>query len=273
MRRPDLCLFGATALASGWVGVGVNRLARQPDSMESPGTLVWLLTPPATALALRRRRYGRFLLGRAGTSPRAGSVAWTTAATAYPVMTAASVLVGRATGLADTRDVDLRGIGSTMAAAVLPALVKNLAEEVSWRGFLTEELLQEGTGRIPLTLVVGLVWGAWHAPYYLFFLPEEQMRQVLDVDRGTFAVVACGVTVCWTVLFTEVYALTRSVWPAAVMHAVEDAVANPPVIDGGVRFTPAGQRLLSPVLGAVTACAHAGLGLLVRRLGRGRAAG
>lgn len=70
-------------------------------------------------------------------------------------------------------------IGATMATELAPAFVKNLAEEAAWRGYLTEELLSNGTQRLPLNLGVGLIWGRWH----LFFLPEEQMRQVLDVDR------------------------------------------------------------------------------------------
>lgn len=92
-------------------------------------------------------------------------------------------------------------IGATMSTELAPAFVKNLAEEAAWRGYLTEELLSNGTQRLPLNLGVGLTWGTWHLPYYLFFLPEEQMRQVLDIDRPvvgaitTAAYVAVGALV------------------------------------------------------------------------------
>lgn len=267
--RRDLCIFAAAALSAGWIGVGVNRLLGQPDGDQSPGTLVWLVTPVATSLVLRRIRHGRFFpRRRRGVTTRERTIAWGTALTAYPVVTLGTLALGRALGLVDTSQMNVSGMGTTMAAALVPAFVKNIAEEAAWRGYLTEELLSDGTKRLPLNLGVGLIWGSWHLPYYLFFLPEEQMRQVLDVDRPVFAAVACGVMIGWTVLFTEVYALTRSIWPSTVMHALEDSVVNPPVIDGGARFTGAGQWLVSPVVGAITTAAYGGVGALVRRLGR-----
>lgn len=269
----DLCVFAAVSVASGWVGAGVNRLLGQENSMESPGTLVWLAAPAVTGLVLRRARRRAFFPRRDadGRGPARGTdkaLAWGVALTAYPVVTGGTLLAARALGLADTSDANLSGVGATMAAALVPAVVKNVLEETAWRGYLTEELLQDGVGRRSLILITGLVWGAWHAPYYLLFLPDEQMRQVLDVDRPVFALVAGGVMLGWTVLFTEVYALTRSIWPCVTMHAVEDSVVNPPVIDSGIRYSPTGQWLLSPVVGIITTAAYAGAGLILRRLRR-----
>ena len=269
--RRDLSIFAASALAAGWIGVGVNRLLGQENSMESPGSLVWLITPVASSLVLRRISKGRFLPKRSrGVDRRSRALAWGAALSVYPVVTLGTLALGRALGLVDTSTIDLSGVGTAMAAALVPSLVKNIAEEAAWRGYLTEELMNDKAGRWTITAVVGLIWGCWHAPYYLFFLPEEQMRQVLDVDRPVFAAVAVAVMVGWTVLFTEVYALPRSIWPSTVMHALEDSVVNPPVMDGGVKFTTGGQWLVSPVVGAITTAAYAGAGVLIRRLGRRR---
>lgn len=61
--------------------------------------------------------------------------------------------------------------------------------------------------------MAGAIWGLWHVPYYLFFLPEEQMRFILDVPRPVFAALAVVVMMMWGVLFTEVYRMAKSIWP------------------------------------------------------------
>ena len=30
--------------------------------------------------------------------------------------------------------------------------------------------------------------------------------------------------VCWSIMYVEIYRLTKSVWPCVIMHAIEDAV-------------------------------------------------
>ena len=59
----SLPLIVLITLASGWIGLAVNRLAGVPDSADSPAALIWILTPllAGAALALsdpsRRRAY------------------------------------------------------------------------------------------------------------------------------------------------------------------------------------------------------------------------
>ncbi|TFH97947.1 CPBP family intramembrane glutamic endopeptidase [Micrococcus lylae] len=270
--RSDLLAFGVVASGAGWAGVAVNRAAGRPDSMDSPGSLVWLLSPLAAAAVLRRVRHGAFLPLRpadaVASSGTHRTLAWGTAVLVYPAVTAGALGLGRAAGLVDLSRADVAGLGRSIATALGPALVKNLVEESCWRGYLTEELLCAGVGRVPLNLTVGAVWAAWHVPYYLRFLPEADMRAVLDVPRRAFAAVAAGVILAWTPLYTEVYALTRSVWPGVVMHAVEDAVVNPSAMATGIRYTRAGQWLVSPVVGAVTSAAYTAVGWALGRLGR-----
>ncbi|MEK8199237.1 MULTISPECIES: hypothetical protein [Lysinibacillus] len=31
----------------------------------------------------------------------------------------------------------------------------------------------------------------------------------------------------WTVMYTEIYLLTKSIWPIVLMHTTEDALVNP----------------------------------------------
>ena len=65
-----------------------------------------------------------------------------------------------------------------MAASAVATVLKNVAEEGAWRGYLTPALIGR---RLPdpwIWLVVGMIWGLWHIPYYLWFLDESLIRSV-----------------------------------------------------------------------------------------------
>lgn len=96
-----------------------------------------------------------------------------------------------------------------------------LGEEFGWRGYLLPKLLPLGARRA--TLVVGLVWGAWHWPViamgynYGFGYPGAPWTGFLAMCWFT---VTTGVFLAWVTLRSE------SVWPAAIGHGAINAVAG-----------------------------------------------
>lgn len=71
--------------------------------------------------------------------------------------------------------------------------------------------------------------------------------------------------ICWTVMYVEIYRITKSVWPCVLMHAVEDTFPNVLVMTGGfVTFTKVGDIWLNPITGIVTTALFLGIGLLLR---------
>jgi len=73
-------------------------------------------------------------------------------------------------------------------------------------------------------------------------------------------------------MFVEMTRLTGSVWPAVLMHAVEDAVPNYLVFEEPlIQFTGAGDFLFNPVRGVLPLIAFLAFGLWLRkrRLERG----
>lgn len=40
-------------LASGWIGVAVNRLTNHPHSIESPGSAIWIASPLVAVIVTR----------------------------------------------------------------------------------------------------------------------------------------------------------------------------------------------------------------------------
>jgi membrane protease YdiL (CAAX protease family) len=149
--------------------------------------------------------------------------------------------------------------------ALLPNFVKNIFEEYVWRGYLTTKLLKEKVKDIWLYLIVGGIWGVWHLPYYLCFLPQADMYQVLPVGRLTLALVAILTMICWTVMFVEIFRLTKSIWPVVLLHIVEDSLINHLVIDGHIAIVAGKEFLISPITGVITSILYLGIGLLLRQ--------
>ena len=114
---------------------------------------------------------------------------------------------------------------------VLPAL----GEEWGWRGWLLPALLP--LGRWPAVLLVGVVWGLWHAPVILLGYNYGLHGPLAAMALMTGLCVVLGTLLGWLRL------CSGSVWPPAIAHGFVNAVAGLPLL-----FAAAGQ----PVDGATT---------------------
>ena len=101
-----------------------------------------------------------------------------------------------------------------------------------------------------LYLVSGLVWALWHAAYYMVFLPNTYFE---TISRTNFLLLGCVLMVAWSIMYVEIYRLTKSVWPCVLMHAVEDGVPTLLISTAGIiTLTKAGEFWLSPTTGVIT---------------------
>ena len=261
-----LVVFSVVALGSGWIGLLVDDALGTAHSMKGQGSLVWIMTPllVGAVLALSdpslRRSYAvSWLPGRLR--------AYGVAIGVFPLSFAAAIAVGWAAGVLSPGG--LGAFGSAVAVNVLPTVLKNIAEEGAWRGYLTPALLRRRLPDPAVWLVVGVVWGVWHLPYYLWFLDESLLRSVLDVPPLTYALIAVPVTICWAPLFTELRILSGSFWPGLIAHSIAN-LSQIPVSLGGLPIAPGWGLLVSPVVGIIpnAIVLAAGLGLWARRTGR-----
>ena len=118
-------------------------------------------------------------------------------------------------------------------AIVLGATVNavfGLGEEAGWRGFLLKELRHLGFYKA--SLIIGVVWGFWHAPVILqgHNFPDHSVA-------GVFIMTAW--TILLSPLFTYVVFKTGSVVPAAIMHGVLNASSGIAIgyVSGGSDLT------------------------------------
>jgi len=243
-----LVTFGAAwliALPLWTSGLGLN----------TPGAgvlLVAMMAAPtlgtlAVVLVLRRRP--GTILRSTGLTSEGGVrslLPWAAPAWLAPlVLVALSLLLGAAvgvfhadlTGFSAFREL-LHAAGADRVPVPVPALVliqvvqvllvgwinviPALGEEWGWRGWLLPALLP--LGRWPAILLVGVVWGLWHAPVILvgYNYPLEPAPVALLLMVGFC--VAAGSLLGWLRLRSD------SVWPCAIGHGFVNAAAGLPLV-------------------------------------------
>jgi hypothetical protein len=261
----NLTIFTVVVLLSGWFGYALNNALDQPHE-ESPGMLLWLLAPLVTALCLRG--FGGDGWRDSGFSPNIkNNVKWYfLSLLVFPVLTTTVVFIGMWAGWITLNGFKLSVFLEAFATALIPNFFKNIPEEFVWRGYLTPRLASLKVNDFVLYGLVGLIWGLWHIPYYLYFLDHSIMKEFTAVSSTVFITMSMFITMAWSIVFVELWLITRSVWPAVLMHMVEDAFVNPLVLDGSFQLMEGMDVLIHPVIGVVSIILYVLVGLALRTI-------
>lgn len=262
----NILIFTLVVLLSGWLGYYLDQSMPPQPGEETLGMALWLVLPLLTTLLLRA--FAGDGWKDIGFRPRLGENAkwYFVSFLIFPLVTALILIMGRLLGWIDFSHFKTGDYLSVFAASLLPNFIKNIFEEFVWRGYLTTKLLQLQIKDTWLYLIVGGIWGIWHLPYYLFFLPEGQISQILPVERGVFALLAIVTMIFWTVMYVELYRITGSIWPAVILHMSEDSVINHLVLDQHIVIAPGKEFLISPISGIVSMILYLLVGLTLRQL-------
>ncbi len=137
------------------------------------------------------------------------------------------------------------GYGEAVAVLVLEAYLASitinsfyaLGEEVGWRGLL-QGLLEEKFSLLKSSLLVGLVWGYWHAPAFFivgFYTANyhASFTEALIASLLLFPVFTIGLALCLAVIRR----LWRSVLPCASFHGGINALGGL-ITTTGFRLVP-----------------------------------
>ena len=117
------------------------------------------------------------------------------------------------------------------AAAIVTGIVGSFAafgEEGGWRGYMMPKLIKI-MGRSKALIVGGIIWGLWHAP-----LTCIGHNFGTDYPGFPYLGILCMCMMCILlgILLTFITEKSCSVWPAAIMHAVNNA--GPSILHGYV---------------------------------------
>lgn len=266
----NLAIFVILVLASGWLGRGLDTLMGNP-STESLGMLLWIITPLGVTLLLRT--FGGDGWKDFGIKPNfKGNGMWyMVAILVYPLLTAMVLIIGGSLGLITFPNFSLNTLGlllQTFALGLLPQFIKNIFEEAPWRGYLAPKVYSLGLNDFVGHAIVGLVWGAWHIPYYLFFLDRAILSNFTTLDVAVYIPLAIGVMVSWAIVYGEIRLLTNSFWPAVLMHMVEDAFLIQLFTGNHIQITPGTDWLVSPMNGLLMSLFFIACGVGLRQVRR-----
>ena len=165
----------------------------------------------------------------------------------YPVVIGITLCIGQMLGWADVGKFSFTAYLPILATAFLPEFIKNIFEESVWRGYLTLKLEQITKNEWLIYLVVALVWQIWHLPYYLILLDDAYLAKFFPYGDVLFVIIGFFIIGVWTIMYTEIFFLSRSLWLVILMHTMEDAL-NPLISEGFVKIPTEYNWLISPTV-------------------------
>ena len=265
----NVAIFSFIAVICGWIGVGVNNLLGEPSNLESLGALIFIATPLLCTILLR-------LFGGDGWKDlplklkfKQNTFWYLFAFAIYPVVIGVTLFFGNLMGWVDASKFSIVAYLPIFAAAFWPEFIKNIFEESVWRGYLTVKMEQLTKNEWLIYLVVALVWQIWHLPYYLIFLDDAYLAKFFPYGEVLFVITGFFVIGVWTIMYTEIFFLSRSLWLVVLMHTMEDSL-NPLISEGFVNIPPEYNWLISPSLWIIPLTIYLCVGLYLRKIRKKR---
>ncbi|MEC0144581.1 type II CAAX endopeptidase family protein [Paenibacillus alginolyticus] len=210
----NVIIFSLVALSCSWIGRLVD-LKAGTDANGSLGQLIWIISPLLTMVILRSWMGDGWK--DLGINPRVrGNIfLYLFSLLFFPFMTMVIVGISSSLGWMDISPMSSHYV-TAVGIALIPSLIKNIFEEFAWRGYLAPKLYTLGYNRFIVHIAVGLIWGMWHFPY-LFLFVDTTESMITYIPRMMLGVIIMAV------LYGEILLMTRSVWPAVLMHTTGNA--------------------------------------------------
>ena len=246
-------------------GVGIDMLLGEPSNLESLGALIFISSPILCMILLR-------LFGGDGWKDlplkpnfKQNTRWYLFAIAVYPVVIGITLSIGKLFDWIDVSKFSFSAYLPILFAAFLPEFIKNIFEESVWRGYLTVKMEQLTKNEWLVYLVVALVWQIWHLPYYLILLDDAYLATFFPCGDVLFIITSFMVIGVWTIMYTEIFFLSRSLLPVILMHTMEDSL-NPLISEGFAIVSPDKVLLVSPSFGLIPLLIYLGTGLYLRRM-------
>ena len=257
----NIIIVALFTVGGGWLGLWLNNVTgnTQPP-MQSLGVLVWLVSPALSGILLRAFGGDGWKDAGLGLHFRAGWKWYLVSILAYPVAALVSFGVALALGVVTTEGFAAQGFGtylSIVGMMTFGSLMKNIFEEFAWRGYLTPRLEAAKVPPFLNHLIVGLLWWAWHIPYYYYFLDQSLLGSYLtNISLNTFIILAIFDLFPTAILFGELRLISKSVWPVFILHNLINGLSMPLILNGfiqlngvaGVIFSPTNDGILTSIL-------------------------
>ena len=241
----NIIIFVIVTLSCGWLGVWINTQSPSPSPQESLGILIWILAPLFTVFLLRG--FGKDGWADFGLRLHLkGNWGWyALAILIYPATIIMTLSLSTLFG-ASSHEQPLSDLLPIILVGFAASLVKNIAEEFAWRGYLTPRFNALGLSNFNNHMLTALIWGLWHIPYWIFFLGEDVIKSYTSIGTPWFIVLGFVALFPTALVFGELRLKTNSLWPAFIAHNITNAISAQLIIEGFVKFKPNTDFIFSP---------------------------
>jgi membrane protease YdiL (CAAX protease family) len=243
-KKRNIIIFIVLVLGFAAIAGVLERLTVVPDTELGTiglGQPLWIVSPFIIMILLR-------IFGGDGWKDMGlrlnikGNVFWWLISIfVFPIVIAISIIIGIFfSGL----KVNM-SMSSVFVAMLVPgfitAMIKNIFEEFSWRGYLVPKLYSQNTNIWLSHSIIGLVWGAWHLPFIFVFWPYLTVHML-----WYFIPLLLVGTISQSVVYGEIRLATNSVLPAWIMHTIGNTLGNTLLLSGLLQLRAGKELWFSP---------------------------
>jgi membrane protease YdiL (CAAX protease family) len=132
-----------------------------------------------------------------------------------------------------------------LVGVLVSALVKNIVEELVWRGYLTPKLDQLGLKKIYNHLTVGVTWALWHIPYLTLLNPQLSGDLLPYLPQFIISIIAVSY------IYGELRLRTGSTFYPWMLHVVNNVITGTLVTFSLLNYKSGSKLLFSPFDGLV----------------------
>ncbi len=256
----NIFIVALFTVGGGWLGIWLNHVTGNTmPPLQSLGALVWLATPALSGFFLRAFGGDGWKDAGFGLNLISGWKWYLIAILIYPLAALLTFGLAALFGFITTDGFAEQGFGAYVTAAgvvFVGSLMKNFFEEFAWRGYLTPRLEAAKIHPMLNHVIVGILWWAWHLPYYYYFLDRTVLESAITTNIPIFLVIGIVVQIPTAILFGELRLLSKSTWTVFILHNIINAVSMPLIINGfiktngvmGTIFTPTNEGLFVSAL-------------------------
>jgi membrane protease YdiL (CAAX protease family) len=256
----NIIIVALFTVGGGWLGIWLNQVTGNTNPpLQSLGALVWLTTPALSGFFLRAFGGDGWKDAGFGLNLRSGWKWYLVAILVYPLAALLTFGMAALLGAVNADGFATQGFDAYLSAVILilvGSLMKNFFEEFAWRGYLTPRLEAAKVHPLLNHLIVGVLWWAWHLPYYYYFLDRATLENSIGTSIPVFLVLGFLSVISTSILFGELRLISNSVWPVFVLHQVVNGISLPLIFNGfiklngttGIIFSPTNEGIVTSIL-------------------------
>ncbi len=250
-----LILFAVIVLGCGWLGKVVDTILPGQPKGQSLGLLLWLVAPMMVSVLLGMLSHSEYKT--LGLKPRLkGNGRWYLISfIIFPGIMIFSIGMGIITRSIDLKHFAIQGFISSLFTWFIINFFRTILEETAWRGFLQERLIILKVNDWGIYFITALIWALWHIPYYLFYIEGNSAQMIVSCFAILFS---------WSILYAELYRITRTIWPCVLLHAASNAIQYT-MADNYLATSGNWELIFSPTESIMACSIILTLGLLLRR--------